>query len=95
MATVVPVADDGEEFARPRAASGALYFDGEGRVMLVKPTYKPLWEIPGGYVQPGESPKAAAFPQRVAGDVWQVMGSNHRRLSRRFQPARSARVIPR
>jgi 8-oxo-dGTP pyrophosphatase MutT (NUDIX family) len=53
------VADDSEQFARPRAASGALYFDGAGRVMLVKPTYKLLWEIPGGYVQPGESPEAA------------------------------------
>lgn len=27
--------------------------------MLVKPTYKPLWDIPGGYVWPGESPEAA------------------------------------
>jgi hypothetical protein len=42
------VAYDSEQFARPRAASGALYFDGAGRVMLVKPTYKPLWDIPGG-----------------------------------------------
>ena len=23
------------------------------------PAYKPLWDIPGGYVQPGESPEAA------------------------------------
>lgn len=49
----------GEEFACPRAASGALYFDGAGRVMLVNPTYKPLWDIPGGYLKPGESPEAA------------------------------------
>lgn len=49
----------GEEFASPRAASGALYFDDAGRVMLVNPTYKPSWEIPGGYVKPGESPEAA------------------------------------
>jgi ADP-ribose pyrophosphatase YjhB (NUDIX family) len=59
MATVEPVADETEQFARPRTASGALYFDGADRVMLVKPTYKPLWDIPGGYVQPGESPGAA------------------------------------
>lgn len=49
----------GDEFACPRAASGALYFDSAGRVMLVNPTYKPLWDIPGGYVKPGESPEAA------------------------------------
>jgi 8-oxo-dGTP diphosphatase len=33
-----------------------LYFDQVGRVMLVNPTYKDLWDIPGGYLQPGESP---------------------------------------
>lgn len=27
--------------------------------MLVKPTYKQGWEIPGGYAQPGESPRDA------------------------------------
>ena len=28
MVLVEPVADEGEQFARPRTASGALYFDG-------------------------------------------------------------------
>ncbi|SBW24243.1 hypothetical protein FDG2_4079 [Candidatus Protofrankia californiensis] len=58
MTTVGPVADGGDEFARPRIASGVLYFDGADRVMLVEPTYKALWDIPGGYVQPGERPAA-------------------------------------
>jgi 8-oxo-dGTP diphosphatase len=53
------VAGSSEEFARPRAASGALFFDHAGRVMLVRPTYKPMWDIPGGYVESGESPAAA------------------------------------
>jgi 8-oxo-dGTP diphosphatase len=53
------VADRSEQFACPRTASGALYFDPAGRVMLVHPTYKPMWEIPGGYAEPGESPAAA------------------------------------
>ncbi len=26
---------------------------------MVRPTYKDYWDIPGGYVEPGESPKAA------------------------------------
>jgi 8-oxo-dGTP pyrophosphatase MutT (NUDIX family) len=56
---VAAVTDGSEEFALPRAASGVLYFDGSGRVMLVNPTYKPLWDIPGGYLRPGESPTRA------------------------------------
>jgi ADP-ribose pyrophosphatase YjhB (NUDIX family) len=28
--------------------------------LLVKPSYKAGWDIPGGYVEPGESPKQAA-----------------------------------
>ncbi len=45
--------------ATPRVAAGALFFDDEGRVLLVKPAYKQHWDIPGGYVEPGESPLAA------------------------------------
>ena len=37
-----------------------LFRDGSGRVLLVRPTYKDGWDIPGGYVEPGESPKQAA-----------------------------------
>lgn len=45
--------------AAPRVAAGALFVDGAGRVLLVRPTYKPYWEMPGGYVEPGESPRQA------------------------------------
>jgi 8-oxo-dGTP diphosphatase len=45
--------------ARPRVAAGALFFDEDDQVMLVKPTYKEGWEIPGGYVEPGETPVEA------------------------------------
>jgi 8-oxo-dGTP diphosphatase len=47
--------------ATPRVAAGALFFDDEGRVLLVRPTYKQHWDIPGGYVEPGESPRAACI----------------------------------
>jgi 8-oxo-dGTP diphosphatase len=38
-----------------------LFCDDEGRVMLVRPTYKPHWDIPGGYVEPDESPYQACL----------------------------------
>jgi 8-oxo-dGTP diphosphatase len=41
-------------------AAGVLFHDSKGRVLLVKPSYKDGWDIPGGYVEPGESPKQAA-----------------------------------
>ncbi|ROP37602.1 NUDIX domain-containing protein [Saccharothrix texasensis] len=41
------------------AASGALFLDALGRVLVVEPTYKDHWEIPGGVVEPGETPREA------------------------------------
>jgi ADP-ribose pyrophosphatase YjhB (NUDIX family) len=40
-----------------RMGAGCLFFDEPGRVLLVKPGYKPGWEIPGGVVELNESPK--------------------------------------
>ncbi|GAA3258727.1 NUDIX hydrolase [Nonomuraea helvata] len=48
-------------FAQARAAAGALFFDNSGRVLLVRPTYKPSMDIPGGYVEPGETPYEACI----------------------------------
>jgi ADP-ribose pyrophosphatase YjhB (NUDIX family) len=45
--------------ARPFVAAGALFIDAVGRILMVRPTYKGHWDIPGGYVEPGESPRAA------------------------------------
>jgi ADP-ribose pyrophosphatase YjhB (NUDIX family) len=57
----VSVSSDTHPIARPRIAAGALFLDHEGRILLVRPTYKPMWDIPGGYVEPGESPLAACL----------------------------------
>ena len=46
--------------ARVRAAAGVLFRDEAGRVLLVRPTYKGGWEVPGGAVEADESPLAAA-----------------------------------
>lgn len=41
-----------------RIGAGALFRDGLGGVLLVKPSYKQHWEIPGGVVEPEEAPRA-------------------------------------
>ncbi|WP_323373757.1 NUDIX hydrolase [Plantactinospora alkalitolerans] len=47
--------------ATPNVAAGALFFDAEGRVLLVRPAYREHWDIPGGCAEPGESPRAACI----------------------------------
>ena len=47
--------------ARKRMAAGVLFRDRTGRVLLVEPSYKPNWEIPGGAVEADESPWATAI----------------------------------
>ncbi|WP_043453338.1 NUDIX domain-containing protein [Streptomyces fulvoviolaceus] len=48
------------KMAHPRMAAGALFFDSADRVLMVEPTYKDYWDVPGGYVETGESPLHAA-----------------------------------
>lgn len=43
-----------------RMAAGVLLRDRAGRVLIVEPTYKDHWEIPGGVIERDESPLAAA-----------------------------------
>ncbi|MFJ8362761.1 NUDIX domain-containing protein [Streptomyces sp. NPDC093984] len=49
------------KMAHPRMAAGVLFFDAAGRILMVEPSYKDYWEIPGGYVETGESPLHAAI----------------------------------
>ncbi|WP_028921508.1 NUDIX domain-containing protein [Pseudonocardia acaciae] len=46
--------------ARKQMGAGLLFRDRAGRVLLVEPSYKPNWEIPGGAVEADEAPWAAA-----------------------------------
>lgn len=39
-----------------RISAGVLLFDEAGRLLIVNPTYKGGWEIPGGAVEVNESP---------------------------------------
>jgi ADP-ribose pyrophosphatase YjhB (NUDIX family) len=55
-----------QTFPAKRMGAGCLFFNDDGQVMLVKPTYKPTWEIPGGAVENNESPKQCC--QREIGE---------------------------
>lgn len=45
---------------RRRIAASVLLTDPAGAMLIVEPTYKEGWEIPGGAVEDGESPRAGA-----------------------------------
>lgn len=57
------------DLPRKRVAAGALLLDDQRRILLVNPTYKPQWEIPGGMVEGDESPLAACRRE-----VWEEIG---------------------
>jgi len=42
-----------------RMGAGALIRNESGEILVVKPVYKSGWELPGGAVENGESPRAA------------------------------------
>jgi 8-oxo-dGTP diphosphatase len=50
---------DAHPVAKPVVAAGVVFVDDAGRLMMVRPSYKTYWDIPGGYVETGETPKQA------------------------------------
>lgn len=50
-----------ETLPKKRMGAGALFLDEQGRLLLVNPTYKPEWEIPGGIVEQDESTRQACI----------------------------------
>lgn len=50
-----------ESLPKKRMGSGALFLNEAGQLLLVNPTYKPQWEIPGGLVELNESPRTACI----------------------------------
>ena len=49
-----------QSLPKKRMAVGVLFFNTEGKILMVNPTYKDHWEVPGGVVELNESLKAAA-----------------------------------
>jgi ADP-ribose pyrophosphatase YjhB (NUDIX family) len=68
------------QLSRKRVGAGALITDTAGRVLMVEPTYKDTWEVPGGVVEAGESAVAACQRECV-----------EERLARRIRFALQAR----
>jgi 8-oxo-dGTP diphosphatase len=50
----------GGRYARVEGAN-VLVTDGDGRILVVKPIYSRSWMLPGGRVERGETPHAAAI----------------------------------
>ncbi|MDD5715854.1 MAG: NUDIX hydrolase [Patescibacteria group bacterium] len=46
---------------RKRIGSGVIFLNVRGQVLLVKPSYKGHWSLPGGGVDLNEPPRAAAI----------------------------------
>jgi 8-oxo-dGTP pyrophosphatase MutT (NUDIX family) len=49
-----------EQLPHKRMSAGVVIRDAAGRLLLVEPSYKPSWEIPGGVVENGEAPWVTA-----------------------------------
>ncbi len=60
-----------ESLPKKRMGAGCLFFNERNELLLVKPNYKPGWEIPGGVVEQNESPK-----QCCAREVLEEIGLN-------------------
>ncbi|MBU6534029.1 NUDIX domain-containing protein [Streptomyces sp. NPDC057245] len=54
------LAEGNAKQARKRVAADVLLRDPSGRVLLVNPTYKPAWDLPGGMAEANEPPEDTA-----------------------------------
>lgn len=57
-----------EGHPKKRIAVGAMLFNEQGELLIVKPTYKDHWSLPGGVVDEHESP-AAALAREVEEEI--------------------------
>lgn len=53
------LAEGNAKQARKRVSADAIIRDPAGRVLLVNPTYKPGWDLPGGMAEANEAPEDA------------------------------------
>lgn len=48
-----------EAMSKKRMTASALFLNEQGKILIVKPTYRPEWLLPGGLVEDSESPRQA------------------------------------
>jgi 8-oxo-dGTP diphosphatase len=84
------VRDEFPEVPRVPASAGALIFDERGRLLILKPSYKKGWTIPGGQIEAdGESPWAAC--QREAREECGLEVSHGRLVCVDYRPPKPTR----
>lgn len=54
------LAEGNAKQARKRVSTKVIIRDHGGRILLVNPTYKEYWDLPGGMAEANESPRVAA-----------------------------------
>lgn len=68
----VPVSEYVAQLPRKRMAAAVLFHDDRGRVLLLEPSYKPNWELPGGAVEDDEAPWETATRELLEELGWPV-----------------------
>jgi ADP-ribose pyrophosphatase YjhB (NUDIX family) len=66
------LAEGNAKQARKRVAADVLLRDVAGRVLLVNPTYKPGWDLPGGMAEENEAPEDAVTRELIEELGYQV-----------------------
>lgn len=54
-------ADYYKTLPKKRMAASAIFLNETGNILLVKPTYRPYWLLPGGCIEENESPRGACI----------------------------------
>ena len=50
-----------QSLPKKRMGAGCLFFNSDGKILIIKPNYKNNWSIPGGVVEANESPRQACI----------------------------------
>jgi 8-oxo-dGTP diphosphatase len=45
------------DYPKKQMGAGALFFNSAGELLIVKPTYRDYWSVPGGVIEDSESPR--------------------------------------